>query len=163
MVTIQVTEKQAKEMYNSGIDSLKSIAESNFPELFHKEKEWNNIGFIKGFYISDFSNVYEIKDSAYKASLHNKNTFPTKKEAESALALSQLLQWRDKANGEKLHEWADFTNKNQFKCTIISIKNKISQSNYTSLFHQLSFKTSKIRDQFMKDHETLLKTYFMID
>lgn len=43
MKTIEITEEQAKQMYKSGIESLKSIVESNFPNLFHEEKKWEDI------------------------------------------------------------------------------------------------------------------------
>lgn len=161
MTTIQVTEEQAKEMYNSGIDSLKSIAESNFPELFHKEKKWLDIGYLHGFYIKNDCTIQECEKGFSLE--EGKNMFPTKREAESALALSQLLQWRDKANGEKLHEWADFTCSIIVKHQIECMENNLEKKSFNFTFNSLSFKTPKIRDQFIKDHETLLKTYFMID
>lgn len=160
MKTITISQETAKLMAESQSEILKNIAKENFPELFEKEKKWPEFGTVKGFYIKTDSGIAEANTTPM---LDNRNINPTKKEAESALALSQLRQWRDKANGEPILDWCDWDKANQAKNCIVRSGNEIKFDLYYVVFHELAFKTSEIRAQFLKDHKTLLKTYFMID
>lgn len=72
------------------------------------------------------------------------------------LALIQLMQWRDKANGCKLKEWCNWSNEDQSKYTICSYNDRITAGIDLFTNKILTFKTSEIRDQFMKDHKDLL-------
>jgi hypothetical protein len=158
MKQTNITPEIAKDMYQSGIGSLKQLAVLNYPELFCEQKKWSDFGVVKGAYIDSYSVV--CRNVNFPTSYNdNKNTYPTTKEAESALALSQLCQWRDKANGEPLSDWADWSDKNQTKYVIDIINGKVSTSCYSKMFYDLAFKTREIRDQFMKDHRDLLEVW----
>lgn len=162
MKTVNISLETAKEMQTSGIESLKKMAEETYPELVvPKQKTWDKFGDVKGFYISNIGTI-----TGYLCDVSNRknaNTHPTEKEAESALALSQLRQWRDKVNGEKLCDWADWKNKLQRKHCILRSSDEIISGYTSESFIEISFKTEEIRDQFLKDHLDLIKTYFMID
>lgn len=161
MKTVNISIETAKEMQSSGIESLKKMAEETYPELVvPKQKTWEEFGTYKGYYISDTCIIKKYQGE-YSSSV-NRNTHPTEKEAESALALSQLRQWRDKANGEKLCDWADWSHPDQYKYCIFRHKNLADYQTNINAFEELAFKTSSIRDQFLKDHLDLIKTYFMI-
>lgn len=150
MKTIQITEEQAKQMFESGIESLKSIAETNYPELFKKKIEWSDFGKVIGFYIDDNSeiNSYTLFDSCND----NKNTFPITEEAEACLALSQLCQWRDKRNDF----WKpDYLNDNP-KYQLGFYRNKITKYSVYATSKVLSFKTEGIRNKFLEDFEYLI-------
>lgn len=159
MKTVKISKEQAKEMHKSGIESLISIAESTYPDLFHKEKEWEDFGEIKGFFINSFGDVVFYSCSSEQ---DNINTYPTEEEAERELALIQLRQWRDKANGEPLNDWCDWNNDNQIKCCISPFQKTWSKQNLKYLREELAFKTEEIRDQFIKDHKTLIDKAFNI-
>lgn len=126
------------------------------PELrLHKEKEWKDFGDIEGYYINGFGKT--IKYTRDLANNSNKDVAPTQKEAEAMIALIQLMQWRDKANGEPLADWCDWENGVQNKYTIYNYAGKIDSSTNYSANSILSFKTEEIRDQFLKDHRSLIE------
>jgi hypothetical protein len=158
MKQTNITPEIAKDMYQSGIDSLKQLAVLNYPDLFSEQKKWSDFGVVKGAYIDSYSVV--CRNVNFSTSHNdNKNTYPTTKEAESALALSQLCQWRDKVNGEPLSDWADWTDNDQEKYCIIIHRNVIDTGISYNTFHDLTFKTPEIRDQFLKDHKDLLEIW----
>lgn len=160
MKTVNISIETAKEMQSSGIESLKKMDEEAYPELVvHKQKTWEEFGKVKGFYIGNTGTITTISGVS---NILNANTHPTEKEAKSALALSELRQWRDKANGEKLCDWADWSHPDQYKYCIFRHKNLADYQTNINAFEELAFKTSSIRDQFLKDHLDLIKTYFMI-
>lgn len=156
---IEITERQAQQMYDSGVDGLKSIAESNFPELFEKEKTWEDIGMIEGYYFGYDSAICSFPFNTPKQ--QEKNIYPTKEEAKRELALIQLRQWRDKANGEKLADWCDW-NSGECKYVIRSFKEGWVVGYACASRFELAFKTEKIRDQFIKDHKSLIDDAFNI-
>jgi hypothetical protein len=159
MKTIQITKEQAKEMYNSGIPSLISIAESNFPEMFITQK-WNNFGKIKGYYISELSTIIEYDGVATSS---EKNIYPSRGEAERELALIQLRQWRDKANGQPLNEWCLWDNREQTKYGISAYRNSWLRVEVTNSRYELVFKTKEIRDNFINEHNSLIDLAFNIN
>lgn len=158
MKSTQITEEIAKEMYNSGSESLKQLAELNYPELFHKEKKWQDFGKVKGFYIDSECDILEVDNvTPYSES---RNIHPTKAEAKRALALIQLTQWRDKANGEPLEDWCNWQDDEKSKYSIVPKGRTYSKFDSYWYREVLTFKTEAIRDQFMKDHKTLLDEAF---
>ena len=58
-------------------------------------KTWEELKVVEGFFINTSS---EIKEYFSPTKDHCKNTWPTKELAEAALALSELLQYRDHYN-----------------------------------------------------------------
>lgn len=161
MKNTQITEEIAKEMYNSGSESLKQLAELNYPDLFHKEKKWEDFGRLKGYYIDDSSSIVDYgKDRLLMSVGSNRNIHPTEAEAKRALALIQLTQWRDKYNGEPLEDWCDWEDGNQMKHCIVPFEKTYSILTVNIYREKLTFKTEAIRKQFMKDHKTLLEEAF---
>ena len=128
------------------------LVKSKYPKLF--QKKWDDFGTVDGYYIDYSSNVRKIYINACK---YNRNIIPTEKEANAILALMQLIQWRDKANGQKLEEWCDWNSAAQIKYCIYKFKNNIDRNNYIYYNCILAFKTEEIRDQFMIDHKNLIE------
>lgn len=155
----KITQQEAKDMYDSGIESLVKLARETYPDLFHEQKEWSDIGIIKGWYIDTVSSISYYNDDYSMGCEAARNVYPTKKEAEMALAMCQLLQWRDKANGEPLDDWCDWGDV-RVKYSIFAVSDRIDFHYGSSLRHPLAFKTKKIRDQFLKDHKDLIKKAF---
>lgn len=159
MNIVRISEEQAKEMHKSGIESLISIAESAYPDLFHKEKKWEDFGEVKGFLINSFGGIVFY---SYSSRQDNINTYPTEEEAKRELALIQLRQWRDKANGEPLNDWCDWEAPSQVKYCIAPELNSWQIVALSTHREELAFKTKEIRDQFIKDHKTLIDKAFNI-
>jgi hypothetical protein len=159
MKQTNITPEIAKDMYQSGIDSLKQLAVLNYPELFCEQKKWEDFGEVSGAWINgSYGGCSIVSYGMSKATSDNRDVHPTTKEAESALALSQLCQWRDKVNGEPFSNWVNWSD-NQEKYCIEIYNNVINGDTYYNLFHDLAFKTREIRDQFMKDHKDLLEVW----
>ena len=121
-----------------------------------EQKRWEDFGEVKGYYITYrcFIGYCEVKNSVPET----KHVIPTEKEAKAVLALIQLMQWRDKANGEKLEDWCDWEDSGKTKSTIRNINNILRGGVSCSINAILTFKTPQIRDQFMIDHRDLLET-----
>ena len=113
--------------------------------------KWEDFGKVKGFYIDSSSKI--VVYSADETHRMNKNTFPSKEEAEACLALSQLLQWRDKYNEGWKPDWTGTST----KYVIENYKNKIDKSFYVNAQKVLVFKTEEIRDKFLEDFADLLE------
>lgn len=156
MKTIEISKNDAEIMFNSKIPALISLAMSAYPDLFFVEKEWNDIGVIDGYYIESACNIIPVTG---KASSLNRNIYPTKEEAERELALIQLLQWRDIANGEKLHKWCNWEQDDSKYC-IFPYENKWSTCTSSRTRHSLAFKSFTIRDEFIKHHKSLINKAF---
>ena len=105
---------------------------------------FKELGRVSGFYFDNTSHLIQQKD--VYAVIANKNIFPTQIEAEACLALSQLCQLRNAWNDGWVTNYSDNSNP---KFTIKNWHNKIDRqmSNYANSI--LSFKTEKLRDDFL--------------
>lgn len=94
----------------------------------------------------------------------NYDTFATKKQAKSALAMARISQImaNDKRFGGIVtdKEWKD---DNIIKYAIIRHKVNIIVTIHNNFYHFLAFHTRKQRSLFMKENMDLIKDYFMID
>lgn len=129
---------------------------STFEEIVFKptkpKPEWKDLGRVGGWYIRSDSTV---EDSEYVTTGdHNKNTWPSKKEAEAALALSQLCQWRDKYNEGWKPDWSD---SNQHKHVIVVDGDRIMLGRNRSTSFPLAFKTPELLDEFLEDFRDLIE------
>jgi len=150
---INLTIENAREMYNSGVESLKTLALNNYSLGELKPKpEWKNLGEIDGYFVDTNCGIHRFCSLVSKPT--HKNIFPTKEEAEACLALSQLCQWRDKYNEGWKPDWNDKNNK---KWTIIIFSNDIIAHSYFDTHSVLSFKSAEIRDKFLEDFYELIE------
>lgn len=83
----------------------------------------------------------------------DKNLLPNRQLAEAMLALCQLIQLRDCYNDGWRPYWSDET----FKFAIISNDNKIDKGFFKKLNFPLSFKTEKLRDEFLNNFRELIE------
>lgn len=115
-------------------------------------KSWEELKIISGYYLDSWGDICECEVKLDTIS-DNRNIFPTKEEAEAALALSQLLQWRNKYyNGWK----SDFISSN-VKYAIKPYKDKIDIMHVYSIHYILTFETYEKADKFLKDHRKLIE------
>ena len=121
-----------------------------FKKINELPKTWKDLKNISGYYINSFS---EITPSSFiDVSNSAKNTFPTKELAEAALALAQLLQLRDRYNGD--NEGFIF-NKNNY---CISVYNyNIDKSWHTQIQRVLAFRTKELGEEFYNNFKDLIE------
>ena len=113
-------------------------------------KTWEELKNISGAFISNLSDIHTINFIETIPSA--KNTFPTKELAEAVLALAQLLQLRDKYNGD--NEGFIF-NKNNY---CISVYNyNIDKSWHTQIQRVLAFRTKELGDEFYENFKDLIE------
>lgn len=127
---VELTEEQVR-------DAMKQLKEP-------QEKKWKDFGEVKGYYIYyDYIKDYEGSSS----NLSNRDVWPTKELAESALALSQLLQWKQK----------DYPEKGNWRVWNDRMSNQIICDYLLSFDGPLRFVSEEDGEQFMKEHKTLLE------
>lgn len=121
-----------------------------FKKINELPKTWEDLKYISGAYISalsyiDTTNSIETIPSA-------KNTFPTKELAEAALALAQLLQLRDRYNGDNKGFIFDKSN-----YCISVYNNNIYKSHDICAQEVLAFRTIELRDEFYNNFKDLIE------
>jgi len=146
-ITIEAPEGHVIDKENSTdtVIRFKKVESNKRPMSFLEIKN------IKGFYVDDMSSIRAV-DCLNRD--NTKNTWPTVKLSEAALALSQLLQLRDAWNEGNTEEmlsttqWHGINNQRGKACT------------YTSNFINipLRFKTEETRDAFLKQFRPLIET-----
>ena len=121
-----------------------------FKKINELPKTWEELKYISGAFISTFSDIKTI--NSVKTDSSAKNIFPTKELAEAALALAQLLQLRDRYNGDNKGFIAGKGN----YCITIS-NNGISK--YFDIYIQqvLAFRTIELRDEFYENFKDLIE------
>ena len=140
---------------------------SSFERIVFKKKQeiktWDDLckagKGLKGFYISDYSNIYDI--SRPKVSDWNRGVFLTEEQAKSARAaavISQLMPYYGGAITKE--EWADLSIK---KHTIYRYADDLLFSSVSmGLYYFLAFRSKEYRDEFLKNNEQLVKDYLKI-
>ena len=145
----------------SGIDSLNIFYNEScdFEEVsaeyilsLETKPKWEDFGEMKGCYVGDLSETGTILKC--KSTSVNKNLFPTKEEAEACLALSQLLQWRDKYNDGWKPDWNDTKS---LKYIIAYFMDEVCINSFSCVQRVLAFKSEEIRDKFLEDFRDLIE------
>ena len=121
-----------------------------FKKINELPKTWEELKYISGAFISTFSDINTI--NSIKTDSSAKNIFPTKELAEAALALAQLLQLRDRYNGD--NEGFIF-NKNNY---CISVYNYNIDKSWNAQIHRvLAFRTKELGDEFYNNFKDLIE------
>lgn len=114
-------------------------------------KTWEELETVKGFYIDEYRDV-----EAYLGnppSLHNKNIFATKEQAEASIALAQLSQLIRVYNNGWEPDWGDKTEKKHaiyFHFDLLQIATIYNSRNF------LTFKTTKLAEHFLINFKELI-------
>ena len=121
-----------------------------FKKINELPKTWEDLKYISGAYISALSYIDTINSIETIPSA--KNIFPTKELADAALALAQLLQLRDRYNGDNK---GFMVGKNNYCITVSN--NSICKycDNYTQRI--LAFRTRELRDEFYNNFKDLIE------
>jgi hypothetical protein len=130
---------------------------STFEKIVFRQKDglpmrWGDLKEIDGYYIGDVCEIHLICTQPPTA--YNKSVWPTKEEAEAALALSQLLQLRNAWNGE----WSPKTKGDELHYSIKAIDNGIDVDSWFHIMFPLSFKTRETAERFLDTFRDLIET-----
>ena len=123
-------------------------------------KKWEDIKYIKGYYIDDFSDIQNIEKLEQIIPAH-KNLVTSEKICKSMLAMAQISQLMPYYGGEVTDE--EWKNKCCKYVMYHGKKNKILLSETTEYYEFLAFHTSKQRDSFLENNRQLVKDYLMIE
>ena len=115
-------------------------------------KRWEDLPFVEGWFIDAKCRI--IETGRLNTQEYNKNTFPTKEEAEACLALAQLCQLRDRYNGGWKPDWED---DGEIKYCIEFFKGKIEKEVHYVTKRVLCFKTRELRDDFLENFNDLIE------
>ena len=133
------------------------VANSSFEMIIFKMKEvklptkWDELKRINGFFISS-DNIYSYSGSTIDS---NKNLWPTKELAEAALALSQLMQLRQRWVGDWVPDWNKLESEYVKFCIVRSTT--LFVDSYYKMCRILSFPTQKMADEFLSTFKDLLE------
>jgi len=127
--------------------------EIRFRPTVKSKPKWEDFGMVSGFFIRNMGEIVEYT-GGHKSDPINRNTWPTKEEAEACLALSQLCQWRDKYN----EGWKpDYVGTSRLPQIYIQ-DNQIAKYESATISNPLTFKTRETRDKFIEDFRELIET-----
>lgn len=153
----ELTREVAEKMYKSDDESVRAFALSNYPDLEVKAlpKTWEELESVKGAYIDANSRIVDSSHYTLGTCTNNfnKNTYPTLELAEAALALAQLLQLRDRYNGDWKADWSE----DSYKFVILSDRDKVIVSIHNAVHRVMHFKTEELRNQFLENFRDLLE------
>lgn len=145
---------------------------SNFAEgkiVFKKKAdvEWKNgHNHMDGYFISGSAEVMPLPPTyrAFSDDPQDNNVFATSQQAKSALAMAQLSQimQNDPRFGKPFTN-ADWRNKDKVKFIIERHDDRIIVDCWWTKWYFLAFRTAQQRDLFLKENESLIKEYFMMD
>ncbi len=116
-------------------------------------KRWEDLPFVEGWFIDAKCRILET--GRLNTQEYNKNTFPTKEEAEACVALAQLCQLRDIYNEGWKPNWEDY---NETKYCIEFCQGRIETIDRVNCHKILTFKTEDLRDKFLENFKDLIKT-----
>jgi hypothetical protein len=116
-------------------------------------KRWEDLPFVEGWFIDAKCRI--IETGRLNTQEYNKNTFPTKEEAEACLALAQLCQLRDIYNEGWKPNWKDY---NETKYCIEFCQGRIETIDRVNCHKILTFKTEDLRDKFLENFKDLIET-----
>ena len=145
-IKIEVPEGYEIDKKNSTFETIKFKEKSKLPMT------WKELEYLKGYYINSSSQIQPY--TSKETDNDNKNTWPTKELAEAALALSQLLQLRDRWNGDWKADWQ----KADEKHVITIIADRTQKDWFTAVNKVLAFKTPELRDKFLDTFRDLIET-----
>ena len=125
--------------------------------VFKKEerklpKKWEDLYEVKGWFVDFHSDV--VTSGSMRTVDSVKNRFPTKEEAEACIALAQLCQLRDRYNDGWKPDWED----SYVKYILYYWGDDITKTHCTNARTLLSFKTQKLRDEFLENFRDLIET-----
>lgn len=159
---LTITLDIAREIYGKSKE-MDTLLLANFSEKDLEKpklpKKWEDLKSVIGYCLLNGEVIKENAKIEATDSI-SKTRFATEKQAKSALAMAQLSQLMTIYNDG----WeADWNNTHETKYVIRANKNSLFSDYYSASVNFLAFKFAAVRNEFMKNFESLIKEYFMID
>lgn len=129
-----------------------------FKEVNGRAMSWGDLRGVPGFCINEDSEIYKVAYLPFYDK-SDKNIFPTRQDAESSLALAQLLQLRKNWIGDWVAYW---NSSSQIKYTVFRDDNTIVNGRNKMFYEELSFPSKEIAKEFLAAHKELIEVYFKI-
>ena len=150
-ITIEAPEGHVIDKENSkdGVIRFKKVESSKRPI------SWMELKDISGYYINSDSKILPV-DANTLTHDDNRNIYPSKKLAEAALALAQLLQLRDAWNGMTQDDFVFDGTHRYF--SICNRHEKVFCQEIENMRKPLSFKDEETRDAFLKQFRPIIET-----
>jgi hypothetical protein len=151
---VKISLETAQRWYNGTDNELKELAAQTYPEVAKKElpKSWEELGSIEGYYVSNLSNICDIKIN--KTKNIDKNTFATKEQAEASIAMAQLSQLMKVYNNGWQPDWTDI----EYIYCIGFTNEKLYIDKWYDYKQFLSFKDRKTAELFLENFRELIET-----
>lgn len=116
-------------------------------------KKWNELKVLEGFSGNNYGTSYFLEN---ELDCFRIDIFKTEKQAESSLAKAQLSQLMHIYNDGWIPDWGS----EGTKFCINRFTNDVISDTAVGTYAFLAFKTESLRDEFLKNFEGLIKTYF---
>lgn len=159
MKELKISIPKGMEIDSQNSDLNKGIIK--FKKKEPKQKKWEDFGRVSGYYINHIGGI--IKHSETESLDGNQNTFPTFKLAEANIALTQLLQWRNKVWREVNWDGEDESilySTTNYSVTLgwdrVREKHVCRVTGYLQYRTVLRFPTREIAEKFIEDHLNLI-------
>jgi hypothetical protein len=120
-------------------------------------KSWTDLGGIKGYYLTDLSDIQE--EASSSAMMTDRNIFATKEQAESSRAYAMLTQLMKEANGDWVADWRDG---DQAKYVLVAKEDTLESPMHLYTQEFIALKSDAILEEFLANHEDLIKTFYQI-
>lgn len=117
---------------------FKPVPEEKLPEC------WEDLEYVTGYWINNTLEI--INTCKSQASAHNRNVWPSRKEAEASIYLAMLLQLRNAYNGDWVPDWND---PEQPKHAILMLEDEAVCDVVFHVRHPLVFKSPELQKKFI--------------
>lgn len=128
----------------------------NFSTFTYREAEkaltWQSLDKVHGWHINEEAEVVYIEPLNTFSTM--KNVFANRAQAEASLAMAQLTQLAQRANGGWTPNWAN-TQEAKYAIRVMNDETLQPQTLVQEV-HWLVFRSPGVRDEFMQHHEKLL-------
>lgn len=147
---------QDGKIFVDGIEYCPINNKAGVPEPKKEINCYEDLGTVGGFYVGTDSDIAQIE--SISACEYSKCLFPTREEAEAALAMAQLCQLRDKANEGWRYEKREHESEMYSRYSAISKSLGVHYNGHDFMPQTfLTFKRHDVAWNFLETHKELIK------
>lgn len=158
---IELSLEKAREIYKQNNPLMNTLLLENFSKEDLEKPllptSWNDLPDISGYYIMENGKI-GCEEGGVEDTGDAHGIFATEKQVQSALNMAMLSQLMKAYNGDWEADWTDKSD----KFVIDRCGNDLKEAVYNTIYHFLTFRTSELRDRFLRNFEELIKRYYML-
>lgn len=154
---IKLTTEQAQSLIGKSPE-MDELIKANFPKLFEPKlpSSLEELKVISGYFVTRDADIYSTTHNI--AFGMHQPLFATKSQAKAhGIVAAQLSQLMKAYNGDWVADWTD---RDQQKYCISRVENKLDGQESRTYYEFITFKSVELRDEFLKNFEDLIKTYY---